>query len=526
MRRSNLPLKSFVNPNSDQREAYMKAWLKRLSLRATHRKGLDLPMAPPGPPPFLNASGLGGRARQLAAYQGWVFAAVNAIAQRVAGLPLKLYREGGAGPEVTSHPALDLLARPNPLMTRRQLRFTLVTHLELTGMAFLLMADNALGRPAELWPLLPSDLIEIATGHDTRQPITGFVFSGPRGERLTYGAHEIIYLRHPSPVSLVYGASPIEAAAHAFDIDLAVRVYQRNFFRNAARPEVVLQTDQRLTEEEARRLLTRWNQKHQGLAHVFEPTLLDNGLKAQPLTYSAKDFEFMALASWTQDNLLAAFGVPAAKLGLVKDVNRANAQALDVTFNSECVRPRLDLIEDALNAFLLPRYGNGLALRHDNPVPGDRAQEHRQAMERLDRGVLTVNEVRAGLGLAPVAWGDKPYAPPQAQPTPQAAPGAAPVDEPLPLSQPTSAAPAPPIRDLLAQAAPFLRAHWPALEGRFAGWSPAKVRYELKRKPQLLAGLIPAGAPADQASCLRTLLTDSLARGLSLDQAFNHITSL
>lgn len=500
----------------------MKAWLKRLAARTTRQKGLDLPMAPPSPPPFLNASGLGGRARQLAAYQGWVFAAVNAIAQRVAGLPLKLYSEAGAGPEVASHPVLDLLARPNPLMTRRQLRFTLVAHLELTGMAFLLMVDNALGRPAELWPLLPSDLIEITTGPDTRQPIAGFVFSGPRGERQAYAAHEIIYLRHPSPVSLVYGASPIEAAAHAFDIDLAVRVYQRNFFRNAARPEVVLQTDQRLTEEEARRLLTRWNQKHQGLAHVFEPTLLDNGLKVQPLAYSAKDFEFMALAGWTQDNLLAAFGVPAAKLGLVKDVNRANAAAVDVTFNSECVRPRLDLIEDALNAFLLPRYGSGLALRHDNPVPGDRAQEHRQAMERLDRGVLTINEVRAGLGLKPVAWGDEPHAPPALQ----AAPGAVPEGEPLRLGLPSAAGAAPPVRDLLVQAAPLLRAHWPALEGRFAGWSPAKVRYELRRKPELLGALVPPGASKPQARALRGHLADCLAHGLSLDQAFNHVTSL
>ncbi len=476
----------------------MKAWLKRLSQLGARRKGLDLPYPPSPPPPFLGGSGFGGRSRQLAAYQGWVFAAVNAIAQRVAGLPLKLYSQEGAGPEVASHPALDLLARPNPLMTRRQLRFTLVTHLELTGMAFLLMVDNALGRPAELWPLLPSDLIEIAIGPDTRQPITGFVFSGPKGERLTYGSGEVIYLRHPSPASLVYGASPIEAAAHAFDIDLAVRIYQRNFFRNAARPEVVLQTDQRLTEEEARRLLTRWNQKHQGLAHVFEPTLLDAGLKVQPLSYSAKDFEFMALAGWTQDNILAAYGVPAGKLGLVKDVNRANAQGIDVTFNSECIRPRLELIEDALNAFLTPRYGRGLLLRHDNPVPSDREQGHREAMAQLDRGVITINELRASQGRPPVPWGDEPWA------------------RPRPAGQPSEDDYGP---DLNRRAADLARRHYPALEGRFAGWSRAKVAGALGRDPGLLAPLVPAGAPEAQVSHLKQHFADCLGRGLGLAEA-------
>ncbi|MFZ5584530.1 MAG: phage portal protein [Thermodesulfobacteriota bacterium] len=471
----------------------MKTWLKRL-VRPLVRRSLDLPAAPAGPPPFLGGSGVVGRARQLRAYQGWVFAAVNLIAHRVAGMPLRLYARGpaGAGPEIDRHPLLDLLARPNPLMTGRQFRFTLVTHLELTGMAFALMADNALGRPAELWPLSPADLIEIKAGPDTREPIAGFVFRDGQGGSVTYAPRELLYFRHPSPWSLTYGASPLEAMAHAFDIDLAVRVYQRNFFRNAARPEVVLMTDQRLTEDEARRLLTRWNQKHQGLAHVFEPTLLDAGLKAQPLAYSAKDFEFAALAGWTQDNILAAYGVPAGKLGLVKDVNRANAQGIDVTFNAECVRPRLELIEDVLGAFLLPRWGRDLVLRHDNPVPADRAQAHREAMALIDRGALTINEHRAALGRGPVAWGDSPWLPG------------------LGGRRPESAEPA----DWSARAAGLARRHWPALSGRFAGWGRAKVAAALAAEPELVQALVPAGAPAAEVQ----RLADYFATALKQDQ--------
>lgn len=498
----------------------MKNLMSRIGNSLGRKKGLDLPYAPPPPPPFLGGSGLTSRSRQLAAYQGWVFAAVNAIAQRVAGVPLRLYLQDGSGPELAQHPALDLLARPNPLMTRRQLRFTLLTHLELTGMAFLLMADNALGRPAELWPLLPSDLLEITTGPDTRQPITGFVFSGPGGQAVTHAPSEIIYLRHMNPMSLVYGASPIEAAAHAFDIDLAVRIYQRNFFRNSARPEVVLQTDQRLTEDEAKRLLTRWRQKHQGLAHVFEPTLLDNGLKVQPLTYSAKDFEFMSLAGWTQDNILAAFQVPAAKLGLVKDVNRANAAALDVTFNSECIRPRLDLIEDALNAFLLPRYGTDLVLRHDNPVPSDRAQGHKEDMDRLDKGVLTINEVRTGMGLTPVTWGDTPFSP-QSVAQDQAPASGVGVDR-AGQADPESGLD----QGLLLQAAALIRKGYPRLAARFNGWSSPKVAYELGRKPDLLAPLVPLTADKNQARLIRRGLRGALADGLNPDQAIAALGNL
>lgn len=477
----------------------MTNWLSRIA-RPLRRRRLDLPPAPAGPPPFLVGSGLASRARQLRAYQGWVFAAVNIIANRVAGMPLRLYSRApqGPGPELTRHPLLDLLARPNPILTGRQFRFTLATHLELTGMAFALVADNALGRPAELWPLSPADLIEIVPGPDTRQPLGGFRFQGPDGATVTYSPHEILYFRHPSPWSLLYGASPLEAMAHAFDIDLAVRVYQRNFFRNSARPEVVLMTDQRLTEDEARRLLTRWNQKHQGLAHVFEPTLLDAGLKVQPLAYSAKDFEFASLAGWTQDNILAAYGVPAGKLGLVKDVNRANAQGIDVTFNAECVRPRLELIEDVLGAFLLPRYGRDLLLRHDNPVPADRAQNHREAMDLLDRGALTINEHRAGLGRPPLAWGDSPWRPGL---------GSGSYDDPG--ASETA---------WIEQAAGLIRRHWPGLSARFAGWSRTKVAAALEREPWLLAPLLPALAPPAEARRLQAWFTSALADDRNIEQ--------
>lgn len=144
--------------------------------------------------------------------------------------------------------------------------------------------------------------------------------------------------------------------------------------------------------------------------------------------------------------------MPAGKLGLVKDVNRANAQGIEVTFNSECVRPRLELWEDVLNAFLLPRYGANLRLKFDNPVPSDRSQTHKEAMEQLDRGAMTINEYRALQGRTPVTWGDEPYTPPTQQ-------NAAPAWGLAPQFPPELE---PQVRSALEQA-------WPRLEGGLPG---------------------------------------------------------
>lgn len=473
----------------------MKSFFRKKT-KPVQARALNLPAAPMAPPPFLGGSALTSRTRQLAAYQGWVYAAVSAIAGRVAGVPLRLSAvSNGDKAEVAGHPLLTLMSRPNPIMSGRQFRFTVMSQMDLTGMAFVLVAADRLGRPGQLWPLNPADLIEITSGGTTGQAITGFVFQSPGGQRQTYSPGEILYFRHPSPSNLIYGSSPIEAMAHAYDIDTAVRVYQRNFFRNSARPEVVLSTDQRLTEQEAKRILTRWNQKHQGLAHVFEPTVLDAGLNVKPLNFSAKDFEFMALAGWTRDNILAAYGVPAGKLGLVNDVNRANSQGIDITFNAECIKPRLDLIEDVLNAFLAPRFGSGLVLAHDNPVPTDREQGHKEAMDMLDRGVITINELRTRQGKAPLPWGDEPYAPQTAQ---------------LQTKTDEQAL-------WLGWAAEKIKAAWPRLEARFNGWSGTRVRAELEMRPELLDDLCPPGG-AEQKAGLKAMVADGLAMGETLEQ--------
>ena len=171
----------------------------RKKTKPPQTRALDLPAAPMAPPPFLGGSALTSRSRQLAAYQGWVYAAVSAIAGRVAGVPLRLNAvSNGDKAEVAGHPLLTLLSRPNPIMSGRQFRFTVMSQLDLAGMAFVLVAGDRLGRPGQLWPLNPADLIEITSGGSTGQAITGFVFQGPGGARQRFSPEDILYFRHPA----------------------------------------------------------------------------------------------------------------------------------------------------------------------------------------------------------------------------------------------------------------------------------------------------------------------------------------
>lgn len=356
-------------------------------------------------------SSLGSLRKQCEAYQGHVYKCVTLIYRRAISVPIKLYKErADEDEEIKRHPFVDLMRRPNPFMTGGDLKAMTFMHRDLTGMAFWLKAMNGLARPAELWPLPVGNFVKFVF-NDAGDELLKYEFRTDRGRPVFYDPEEIVYFRYPHPAYLLDGASPIQAMAFAYDTDLAIRVYQRNFFQNSARPDIVFQTEQDIEKEDAKRLLLAWKQAHQGVANAWEPAILDKGLKIEALTTAAKDFEFAALAGWTKEDILEAYNVPAGKLGSVKDVNKANALGIDITFNSECIKPRLDSYEEQITLDILAHYDDGLFVEHANCIPRDREHELKERESNLKSYYTSVNEERARGGMDPVPWGDAPFVP-------------------------------------------------------------------------------------------------------------------
>ena len=358
---------------------------------------------------LLGFSGLGSARKQVEAYRGHVYKCVTVIYRRAISVPFKLYKErGDEDEELKRHPFLELMKEPNPYMTGRELKAMTFMHRDLTGKAFWLMVFNGLGRPAEIWPL-PVGNFSRFVFNDAGTELLGYEFNRDTGGQIVYRPEEVVYFRYPHPVYFMDGASPIQAMAHAYDTDLALRVYQRNFFQNSARPDVVFETDNEIQVEDAKRLLLSWKQAHQGAERAWEPAILDKGLKINKFSATARDFEFAALAGWTKEDILEAYNVPEGKLGSVKDVNRANSLGIDVTFNSECISPRLNNFEDPINIRLLPLYDTGLYIEHVGCIPRDMEHDLKERESNLKNKATTVNEEREKMGLDAVPWGNVPW---------------------------------------------------------------------------------------------------------------------
>ncbi len=146
-----------------------------------------------------------------------VYRAVRLIAESIGALSFVLY-EGSA--ELTAHPLLDLLARPNPRQDGASLLEAVSSHLLLAGNAYLeAVAIDGEAKPnaRELYALRP-DRMKVVPGPDGWPLACEYTVAG-QTVRFDQGVAlpPILQLTLFNPLDDYYGLSPLEAAAVAAD---------------------------------------------------------------------------------------------------------------------------------------------------------------------------------------------------------------------------------------------------------------------------------------------------------------------
>ena len=278
---------------------------------------------------------------------------------------------------------------------------------DLTGECFILMAKDSLGIPRELYFRKPDQMTpKIKDGI-----IDHYVYlEGSR--EIIYPREDILFFRYSNPTDPFRGASPVQRKAYAYDTDKYNMIYQMNMFKNGVHLKQVLEADKFIAPDQVKKTLELFNQTYGGIDSAGKTGALVGGFKLQTVGVSNKDMEFMLLAEWTMRQLASTYHTPPQKLSHPEQTNLANMKALDVSWNRECILPRLVQDAEVLNTFLIPLYKEkGLYCKYDNPVPADEEFILKKRESNLKTFVITPNEARKEDGLDEVPWGKVPLAP-------------------------------------------------------------------------------------------------------------------
>jgi HK97 family phage portal protein len=343
------------------------------------------------------------------AYKGWVYACVNAISEEVGSLKLKLMQKTNDEPvEVEDHPAVNLLRNMNSTMTSSDVFTATQGYLELNGNEFWYIPSNMNGsKPTEIWPLNPSK-VTVVKGETSL--VAGYIYLNPKGAEVPLDVKEVLHFKRWNPNDQYRGMGTIQAAATAIDIDNYSADWNKNFFFNSAMPSGVLSTTSPLTTEQYERLKEAWKTRYQGVENAHRTAILEGGMTYSRVSMTQKEMDFLEQRRYTRDEILGIFRVPKSILGIVEDVNRANAEATEYIFAKRVIKPRMQFIADRLNEFYLPLFGldqNKYYFEFEDPVPQNRELELRERESGINSGYMTPNEAREEIGLDPIEGGDE-----------------------------------------------------------------------------------------------------------------------
>ena len=350
------------------------------------------------PPPWKSSD-------YLKSAEGWVYAAVSAIANEVATIDLHLYqKKGDEMKEIFEHDLLTLLYKVNNFTTKFDHFASTQQYLELAGEAPWLLERNKAKEIVAVYLLRP-DKLEIK--YDSEKLIGGYTYNVEGGGKLEFEKDDIILIRYPDPVKLLRGCGTLSAVRRTFDIDRYSEEWNKNFFYNSARPDAVLTTDGKLTDEQLERLRKQWEKSYRGLSNSSKLAIFEAGLKYTPMQLSQKDMDFLEQQKFTRDKILSIFRVPKTVVAITDDVNLANARMAAYSFAKWTIRPKMKKLVEQLNEFLVPFYGDDLYLDFTDPVPEDYGAKIKKYVAALGQsGWMTINEVRALENLEPIEGGD------------------------------------------------------------------------------------------------------------------------
>lgn len=344
-----------------------------------------------------------------------VYGAVRIRAESMGRLRWKVVSARTGEEVVPEHPARRIMDNPNPWFSPAELRYALEVQLMVYGRGFLAVEHGENGR-TELWPVR-ADRMTVVPGQGRRGPyIRGYLYRSPNGQDLPYLPEEVEMFRLYNPLEDLVGLSPMAPLRLSADMGIDAVRFNRETFRTGAVPDYFMLADTEMTEQQVQDFYRRWEQRYSGPRGMRRPAIASGIREVQGLMLSQRDMEFVASLKWTVADASRVFGVPVTMMGDLEQATLANMEGLEKHFWRNTMLPHAGLLSDRLSLGLLPKLGFvGLRVEHDASsieVLGDSEENRRQReTEFLDRGVLTINEVRRSRGLPDVAWGNEPRQP-------------------------------------------------------------------------------------------------------------------
>lgn len=316
-----------------------------------------------------------------------VFRGVQVLQTAISGLPIREYRNGQRLDDVS-----PLVERPDVNRSRRDFIADFVASLALDGNAFVrLVRFDGQVQTCEILP--PGYVTVRDTGNDPAAPVLRYSYLGH-----DYTPDQIRHFKFLNVPGRLRGLGPIGAAREEIESAQLARNYKRRFF-DRDNMQLYGTTSQPVSIDSLRTLKTEFNKP----GEPGDVKFLSSGVELKPLGLSMADLQYIETQKFDTTQIARLLGIPASIMLAAVDgsnLTYSNIEQSWIEFADYTLAAYAGEIEELFD-YLLPR-GRTARFDWDNMRRTNTSERFNAWATAIDKGFLTVDEVRADMGRQPL----------------------------------------------------------------------------------------------------------------------------
>jgi len=278
-----------------------------------------------------------------------VLACARVLAEGVAQVPLKIFREDGRNRETAKDHALYwvLFRRPNPWQTSFQYRETMMMHLVLCG-AHYSFINRVQGQIVELIPFEPGQVTVKRDALGERRYTVRI-----NDTEQQFPQSSIWHINGPSWNGWM-GLEPVMLAREAIGLSMAIEEQQAGFYERGTQMSGVYSVPNALTEEQYKKLRDWLEKEHAGSKNSGRPGIIDRGAKWIQTSMTGVDAQTLEQRKYQVEEMCRALRVMPIMVGHSdKAATYASAEQMFLAHVVHSLAPWYERIEQDIDVNLI-----------------------------------------------------------------------------------------------------------------------------------------------------------------------------
>ena len=356
-------------------------------------------------------------ARQLYATQANLHAVVSFLADSVSQLPLKVYSRSGENDRQRDREsvAAKLLYRPNADQTAYEFWNATVTELLLMGVSTVWVLPDTESQSGYQLRLIPKEWIMDSERKTNYAPDSIRIMTNIGGEFIDIPRTEFVQFRMYSPGNPGGYQSPLAALRQTLNEQIQADKFRTEIWASSGRFNSYLTRPanvQPWSDEQRKAFVTAFREGWgKGGSNAGKIPLLEDGMDIKPYQFNAKEAQYAETKQLSREDVAAAYHVNPSLIWHTTTQTYASAKDNARALYADCLGPTLQMLQQRVNAFLLPMVGAdpSLYVEFDLTEKLKGSFEERAAILQASVGGpwMTRNEARADNNLPPVDGGDE-----------------------------------------------------------------------------------------------------------------------